>query len=158
MGISLVYGRFTQLRSIHFLEDFDNHCGFAIPAFTVFSFQYDTSWFGCYNPHGILSARANYKEDMMKPYRRKVIGAIDGITVQGQYYDDDGKPSVVLMQWKSWEIETDGISILFPATGDEIGHMLVSDWARMKELAQTDVIERLIEMGREWVKTPPLKG
>ncbi len=94
----------------------------------------------------------------MKPYRRKVIGAIDGITVQGQYYDDDGKPSVVLMQWKSWEIETDGISILFPATGDEIGHMLVSDWARMKELAQTDVIERLIEMGREWVKTPPLKG
>src|SRR5258707_1197258 len=32
MGISLVYGRFTHLRSVHFLEDFDNHCGFAIRA------------------------------------------------------------------------------------------------------------------------------
>ena len=32
--------------------------------------------------------------------------------------------------------------------------MLVSDWARLKELAQIDVIERLIEMGRDWVKTP----
>jgi hypothetical protein len=93
----------------------------------------------------------------MKPYRRKVIGQIDGITVQGQYYDDDGKPSVVLMQWKSWEIESDGVSILFPTTGDEIGHMLVSDWARLKELAQTNVIDRLIEMGREWVKTPPIE-
>jgi hypothetical protein len=81
---------------------------------------------------------------------------IDGITVQGQYYDDDGKPSVVLIQWKSWEIESDGVSILFPTTGDEIGHMLVSDWARLKELAQTNVIDRLIEMGREWVKTLPL--
>ncbi len=92
----------------------------------------------------------------MKPYRRKVIGQIDGITVQGQYYDDDGKPSVVLMQWKSWEIESDGVSILFPTTGDEIGHMLVSDWARLKELAQTDVIDRMTEMGQEWVKTRPL--
>lgn len=27
-----------------------------------------------------------------KPYRRKVIGEIDGITVYGQYYDEDGKP------------------------------------------------------------------
>ena len=33
--------------------------------------------------------------------------------------------------------------------------MLASDWVRMKELAMTDVIDRLIEMGREWVKTPP---
>src|SRR6266508_6985202 len=33
MGISLVYGRFTHLISIHFLEDFDNHCGFAIGAY-----------------------------------------------------------------------------------------------------------------------------
>jgi len=35
--------------------------------------------------------------------------------------------------------------------------MSVSDWARLKELAQTDVIDRLIEMGREWVKTPPIE-
>src|SRR4051794_26195179 len=58
--------------------------------------------------------RANYQEEMMKPYRRKVIGEIDGIRVFGQYYDDDGKPSVVLMQWKSWEIETDGVALWFP--------------------------------------------
>ena len=28
-------------------------------------------------------------------------------TVYGQYYDEDGKPSVVLMQWKSWQVETE---------------------------------------------------
>ena len=93
----------------------------------------------------------------MKPYRRKVIGEIDGIPVQGQYYDDDGRPSVVLMQWKSWEIETDGVSILFPTTGDEIGHMRVTDYWRIKEMTQASIMDRLIEMGREWVKTPPIE-
>ena len=92
----------------------------------------------------------------MEPYRRKVFGDIDGITVYGQYYDEGGEPSVVLMQWKSWEIETDGVSILFPTTGDEIGHMRVTDYWRIKEMIQAGVIDRLIEMGSAWVKTPSL--
>jgi len=36
-----------------------------------------------YTLHGDLSARAKIQEDRMKPDRCKVIGAIDGITVQG---------------------------------------------------------------------------
>ena len=50
----------------------------------------------------------------MKPYRRKVFGAIDGITVYGQYYDEGGEPSVVLMQWKRWQVETNSLEIWFP--------------------------------------------
>lgn len=37
-------------------------------------------------------------ENTIKPYRRKVIGEIDGITVYSQYYDEGGEPSIVLMQ------------------------------------------------------------
>ena len=92
----------------------------------------------------------------MEEYHRKVIGEIDGITVYGQYYNYDGKPSVVVLQWKSWQLETDGVSIWFPVTGDEVGHMRVSDYWRIKEMTQAGVIDRLIEMGREWVKTPPI--
>ena len=47
---------------------------------------------------------------MDKQYRKE-IGAIDGITVYGQYYGEDGEPSVVLMQWKSWQVETSGVEI-----------------------------------------------
>ena len=92
----------------------------------------------------------------MKPYRRKVFGEIDGITVYGQYYDEGGEPSVVVMHWKSWEIETDGVVLSFPMTGEVIGDMRVTDWWRLKEIMQADVIDRLIEMGREWVKTAPI--
>ena len=35
-----------------------------------------------------------------------VIGEIDGITVYGQCYDEGGEPSVVLMQWKRWQVES----------------------------------------------------
>ena len=64
----------------------------------------------------------------MSEYRRKVIGEIDGITVYGQYYDEGGEPSVVLMQWKSWQVETDGAALWFPTTGEEGGHMRVTDY------------------------------
>ena len=46
--------------------------------------------------------QAPNKDETMKSYRRKVFGAIDGITVYGQYYDEDGLPSAVRMQWKRW--------------------------------------------------------
>ena len=88
---------------------------------------------------------------------RKEIGAIDGITVYGQYYDEGGEPSVVVMQWKSWHVETDGVSIWFPTKGESVGHMRVTDSWRIKEMIQAGVIDRLIEMGREWVKTPPIE-
>jgi hypothetical protein len=93
---------------------------------------------------------------MNNGFRRKEIGEIDGITVYGQYYDEDGKPSVVVLHWKSWEVETDGVSLWFPTTGESVGHMRVTDWWRIKEMAQSGVIDRLIEMGSEWVKSPPL--
>jgi hypothetical protein len=35
----------------------------------------------------------------MDKHYRKEIGDIDGTTIYGQYYDEDGKSSVVLMQW-----------------------------------------------------------
>jgi hypothetical protein len=92
----------------------------------------------------------------MKPYRRKVFGEIDGITVYGQYYDEDGKPSRVIMYWKSWQIETDGVELWFPTRGDEVGHMRVIDYWRIKEMIQAGVIDRLIELGRAWVKTAPI--
>ena len=38
----------------------------------------------------------------MEEYHRKGIGDIDGITVYGQYDTYDGKPSVVVLQWKNW--------------------------------------------------------
>ena len=60
------------------------------------------------------------------------------------------------MQWKSWQVETNGVSIWFPVTGDEVGHMRVTDYWRIKEMTQAGVIDRLIEMGREWVKTADL--
>jgi hypothetical protein len=34
--------------------------------------------------------------------------------------------------------------------------VIQSYYWRIKEMTQAGVIERLIEMGREWVKTPPL--
>jgi hypothetical protein len=92
----------------------------------------------------------------MEEYRRKVIGEIDGITVYGQYYDEGGEPSVVVMHWKNWEIETNGEVLSFPMTGEVIGDMRVTDWWRLKEIMQAGVIDRLIEMGREWVKTAPI--
>jgi hypothetical protein len=92
----------------------------------------------------------------MEEYRRKEISEIDGVVVHGQYYDEGGEPSVVLLHWKSWQVETDGVSLWFPTTGEEVGHMRVTDWWRIKEMAQSGVIDRLIEMGREWVKTPPI--
>jgi len=92
----------------------------------------------------------------MEEYHRKVIGEIDGITVYGQYYNYDGKPSVVVMQWENWQVETDGVSLLFPTTGNEVGHLRVTDYWHIKEMTQAGVIDRLIEMGREWVKTPPI--
>jgi hypothetical protein len=49
------------------------------------------------------------------------------------------------------------MTIRFPTTGDEVGHMRVSDYWRLKEIIQSDVLDRLIEMGRAWVKTPPLR-
>jgi len=92
----------------------------------------------------------------MNKHYRKEIGEIDGITVYGQYYGDDGAPSVVLMQWKSWQVETDGVALWFPTTGEAVGHMRVTDYWRIKEMTQAGVIDRLIEMGRDWVRTPPI--
>jgi hypothetical protein len=60
------------------------------------------------------------------------------------------------MQWKSWQVETDGVALWFPTTGEEVGHMRVTDYWRIKEMTQAGVIDRLIEMGREWAKTPPI--
>ena len=56
----------------------------------------------------------------MNEHYRKEIGEIDGITVYGQYYGEDGEPSVVLMQWKSWQVETDGVALWFPTTGQAL--------------------------------------
>jgi hypothetical protein len=92
----------------------------------------------------------------MNEHSRKAIGEIDGIPVYGQYYEEGGEPSVAVMQWKSWQIETDGVMLWFPTRGESVGHMRVTDYWRIKELTQTGVIDRLIEMGREWVKTPPI--
>jgi hypothetical protein len=39
---------------------------------------------------------------------------------------------------------------------NEVGHMRVTDYWRIKEMTQAGVIDRLIEMGKEWVKTPPI--
>ncbi len=34
--------------------------------------------------------------------------------------------------------------------GQEVGGMTLDDWARIKELAQTDVVDRLIALARRW--------
>jgi len=60
------------------------------------------------------------------------------------------------MKWKSWQVETNGVEIWFPTRGDEVGHMRVADYWRIKEMTQAGVIDRLIEVGREWVKKPPI--
>ena len=57
----------------------------------------------------------------------------------------------MLLQWKGWQIKTDGTSIWFPTTGDELGHTRVTNYWRIKEMAQAGVVDRLIEMGRDWV-------
>jgi hypothetical protein len=90
-------------------------------------------------------------------YKRTVIGEIADSAVYGQFYDDDHAPSVVGMNWNGWWIESDGAGVWFPTTGDSIGHMSVSDWARIKDLARTNIVERLIEMGQQWVTSPPLQ-
>jgi hypothetical protein len=38
--------------------------------------------------------------------------------------------------------------------GEEVGHMRVTSYWRIKEMIQAGVIDQLIDMGREWVKTP----
>lgn len=87
----------------------------------------------------------------MEEYRRKVIGEIDGITVYGQYYNDDGKPSVVVLHWKSWQVKTDGVSLWFPTTGEEVGHMRVTDWWRIKEMAQAGILDPFVKTTK-WPK------
>jgi len=52
--------------------------------------------------------------------------------------------------------ETNGVEIWFPTRGASVGHMRVTDYWRIKEMIQAGVIERLIELGRAWVKTPPI--
>ena len=79
----------------------------------------------------------------MKLYRHKVYGEIDGITVYGQYYDEGGEPSVVLMKWKSRQVETNGVEIWFPTRGDEVSHMRVTDYWRIKEMIRVGVLDRL---------------
>jgi len=96
------------------------------------------------------------RRDTIDKHYRKEIGAIDGITVYGQYDDEGGEPSAVLMQWKSWQVETDGVALWFPTWGEAVGHRRVTDYLRIKEMIQAYVIDRLIEMGREWVKTAPI--
>jgi hypothetical protein len=96
----------------------------------------------CVAPSFVL--RQN-KEDTIDEHYRKEIGEIDGITVYGQYYGDDGTPSVVFMQWKDWQIETNGMELRFPTRGDEVGHMRVTDYWRIKEMTQAGVVDGLIE-------------
>ena len=60
------------------------------------------------------------------------------------------------MQWKSWQVETNSAEIWFPTRDDEVGHICVTDYWRIKEMTQAGVIDWLIAMGHEWVKTAPL--
>lgn len=43
----------------------------------------------------------------LTPHQAMAVRPAAAYTVYGQYYDEDGKPSVVLMQWKSWQVETE---------------------------------------------------
>jgi len=43
----------------------------------------------------------------LTPHQAMAVRPALAYTVYGQYYDEDGKPSVVLMQWKSWQVETE---------------------------------------------------
>jgi hypothetical protein len=42
----------------------------------------------------------------------------------------------------------------FPWIGKEVVEICVTDYWRIKEMTREGVIDRLIEMGRNWVKTP----
>jgi hypothetical protein len=48
------------------------------------------------------------------------------------------------------------VALWFPTTGEAVGHMRVTDHWRIKQMIQAGMIDRLIEMGRGWVKMPPL--
>lgn len=83
-----------------------------------------------------------------------LIGHIDGCPVLAHYITDVNDPDDDSLAWATvvWngiEISTDGRSYLnLPMTGGMGGDMEPSEWLGIKQLAQTDVCERLMAIAR----------
>lgn len=94
-----------------------------------------------------------------------LIGHIDGAPVLAHYIcdinnpDDDGLAWAKVV-WQGIEIEADGCSYLnLPMTGGCVGDIQLAEWLIVKQLAQTDVCERLMAVARRYPRfrdVPPV--
>lgn len=80
------------------------------------------------------------------------IGEIAGEIVTGDYGGDDGRDLFgANLHWNGLNLRTDGVGFLELGTGeacDFFNQMTIQEWGRVRELAQTDVIEQLIALAR----------
>jgi hypothetical protein len=80
------------------------------------------------------------------------IGEIAGEIVTGDYGGDDGRDLFGAdLHWNGLNIRTDGVEFLSLGLGegcDFHDQMSLPEWGKVRELAQTDVIEQLIALAR----------
>jgi hypothetical protein len=91
-------------------------------------------------------------------YPSQIVGSIAGCSVVGRYYDEDGQPSLVVLDWNGMHLESDGAYVWVPSHAHEIGGFTVADWTHVKNLAQTDIVEQLIALGQQWAASEPYPG
>ena len=76
------------------------------------------------------------------------IGTIEGQEVTAERVDEG--LTVYAVRWGGLELFTDGTEFvnIQPVTGGCEGDMTLEQWVTIKALAQTDVIEQLLELAR----------
>lgn len=83
------------------------------------------------------------------------IGAIDGCPVTATYSMESNTLLFANMDWCGMHLSTDGETFLNTgATGDAVGDVTIQDWGRIRELARTDIVERLITLVRKHTIPP----
>jgi hypothetical protein len=90
------------------------------------------------------------------------LGMIDGLPVTGHY--DNTMLFSAALEWHGLQISTDGVNYLnldiddiaLGETGESVGDLSFTDWARLRALTQTDIVERLVALAADHTTaTPP---
>jgi hypothetical protein len=85
-------------------------------------------------------------------YWSKPLGTIVGRPVEGHYYEHTLYSAA--MEWRGLRLTTDGTDYLnlgigdipIGETGESLGDLSMTEWASIKALAQTDIVEQLVAL------------